>query len=52
MDVALLPASAAVVGLVVLRQVPTWRDLAGIAAVVAGVALHREPETPAQARSR
>jgi inner membrane transporter RhtA len=39
---ALLPASAAVIGLVVLGQTPTWRDLAGVAAVIAGVALHRQ----------
>jgi inner membrane transporter RhtA len=41
--VALLPATATVVGLVVLTQVPTARDLAGIALVIAGVALHRAP---------
>jgi inner membrane transporter RhtA len=39
---ALLPASATVIGLIVLGQIPTWRDLVGIAAVIAGVALHRE----------
>ena len=39
--VALLPATATVIGLVVLAQVPTLRDLLGIALVVAGVALHR-----------
>jgi inner membrane transporter RhtA len=38
---ALLPAAATVIGLVVLSQVPTPRDLGGIALVVAGVALHR-----------
>jgi inner membrane transporter RhtA len=45
MVLALLPASAAVIGLIVLGQVPTLRDLAGIAAVIAGVALHREAAT-------
>jgi len=40
--VALLPATATVVGVVVLRQLPTAVDLAGIALVMAGVALHRE----------
>ncbi|HEY3631031.1 MAG TPA: EamA family transporter [Jatrophihabitantaceae bacterium] len=39
---ALLPATATVIGLVVLSQVPTPRDLGGIALVVAGVALHRD----------
>ena len=51
--VALLPATAAVVGVVVLRQLPSAVDLAGIALVMAGVALHRpEPvrATPAAAR--
>ena len=38
---ALLPAAATVIGLVVLGQAPTARDLAGIAAVVAGIALHQ-----------
>jgi inner membrane transporter RhtA len=38
---ALLPATATVIGLLVLSQVPTPRDLGGIALVVAGVALHR-----------
>ena len=39
--VALLPATATVIGVVVLRQLPTAIDLAGIALVMAGVALHR-----------
>jgi len=39
--VALLPATATVIGLVVLAQVPSPRDLIGIGLVVAGVALHR-----------
>jgi inner membrane transporter RhtA len=46
--VSLLPATATVVGLIVLTQVPSAVDLAGIALVIAGVALHRErpPGTP------
>ena len=40
---ALLPMFATLIGAVVLRQVPTLRDLAGIALVVAGVALHKSP---------
>jgi inner membrane transporter RhtA len=39
---ALLPAAATAIGLLVLHQVPTWRDLLGIALVVAGVSLHRD----------
>jgi inner membrane transporter RhtA len=41
--VALLPATATVIGLLVLAQVPTSAELAGVALVIAGVALRREP---------
>jgi inner membrane transporter RhtA len=50
---ALLPATAAVIGLIVLGQVPTVRDLTGIGLVILGVALHRDPprrEDPYAAR--
>jgi inner membrane transporter RhtA len=52
--VSLLPATATVVGLVVLTQVPSATDVAGIALVIAGVALHREPQpgTPSASTSR
>jgi inner membrane transporter RhtA len=40
--VSLLPATATVIGLVVLGQVPTAVEAAGVALVVAGVALRRE----------
>jgi inner membrane transporter RhtA len=33
---------ASLIGLIVLRQVPSPAELGGIALVVAGVALHRE----------
>jgi inner membrane transporter RhtA len=39
--VALLPATATVVGVVVLAQLPSAAELAGVGLVVAGVALHR-----------
>jgi inner membrane transporter RhtA len=39
---ALLPAVAAIVGAVVLRQIPTGQDVLGIALVSAGVGLHRQ----------
>lgn len=39
--VALLPATAAIVGVIVLRQLPTLVDLAGIALVMFAVALHK-----------
>ncbi len=38
---ALLPVFAAVIGAIVLRQVPTAQDAAGIALVVLGVAVHQ-----------
>lgn len=40
--VSLLPATATVVGIVVLSQLPSWIELAGVALVVAAVAAHRE----------
>jgi inner membrane transporter RhtA len=45
--VALLPATATVIGVVVLAQVPSLVEITGVALVVAGVALHREPPTAA-----
>jgi inner membrane transporter RhtA len=44
--VALLPATATVIGVVVLTQLPSPAELAGVALVVAGVALHRPSQTP------
>ena len=41
--VSLLPATATVIGIVVLAQLPTAVEIAGVALVVAGVAVHREP---------
>jgi inner membrane transporter RhtA len=38
---ALLPATATAIGLLVLAQVPTGRDLVGVALVIAGIAVHR-----------
>ena len=39
----LLPVTATLIGALVLAQIPSPTDLAGIALVVAGVALHRPP---------
>ena len=39
---ALLPATATVVGVVVLRQIPLPIEVMGVALVIAGVALHRD----------
>lgn len=41
---SLLPASAAVIGLLVLGQVPTPVEVAGIGLVIVGVALHRSEQ--------
>jgi len=41
--VALLPATAAVVGVIVLAQLPSAVEVIGIVLVVAAVGLHREP---------
>ncbi len=42
--VSLLPATATVIGIVVLAQLPSTVEVAGVALVVAGVAVHREPD--------
>jgi inner membrane transporter RhtA len=44
--VALLPATATVIGIVVLTQIPSLAEAAGVALVIAGVAIHREPPEP------
>jgi inner membrane transporter RhtA len=41
--VALLPAIATVIGILVLAQVPSRAEAAGVALVIAGVAAHRPP---------
>jgi inner membrane transporter RhtA len=46
---SLLPASAAIIGVLVLRQLPTMIEIIGMLLIAGGVALHREPETPATA---
>jgi inner membrane transporter RhtA len=38
---ALLPATASAIGILVLRQIPSFAEMAGIGFVIAGVALHR-----------
>jgi threonine/homoserine efflux transporter RhtA len=42
---SLLPASATLIGVIVLRQIPSIVEIAGILLVACGVALHREAET-------
>jgi inner membrane transporter RhtA len=49
---AILPATATVIGLLVLGQIPTLQDLLGIALVIAGVALHQDRDmSPRAGRS-
>jgi inner membrane transporter RhtA len=48
--VSLLPATATVVGIVVLAQIPSPVEVAGVALVIAGIALHREPTEPTELR--
>jgi inner membrane transporter RhtA len=44
--VSLLPATATVVGIVVLTQIPTAAEILGVALVVGGVAVHEERGSP------
>jgi inner membrane transporter RhtA len=46
---ALLPATATVIGLVVLAQVPSVPELAGIGLIIVGVALHHDAPASAEA---
>src|SRR5512132_2925590 len=45
--VALLPATATVIGIVVLAQLPSAVEAAGVALVIAGVGLHRDADADA-----
>jgi inner membrane transporter RhtA len=45
--VSLLPATATVIGVVVLAQIPSSVEVLGVVLVVAAVALHRESAAPA-----
>jgi inner membrane transporter RhtA len=49
--VSLLPATATVIGVVVLTQIPSLRDVVGIALVATGVGLHRGAAVQAPAAS-
>jgi inner membrane transporter RhtA len=44
--VSLLPATATVIGIAVLAQIPSWVEVAGVALVIAGVAIHRQSPEP------
>jgi inner membrane transporter RhtA len=47
--VSLLPATATLIGILVLGQIPSPAEAAAVALVIAGVAVHREPATDAAA---
>jgi inner membrane transporter RhtA len=49
---ALLPAFATITGAVVLGQIPTTRELAGIGLVIVGVAVHRADAGPPEVKGR
>jgi inner membrane transporter RhtA len=49
---SLLPASAAIIGIVVLRQIPRLPEVAGILLVAGGVALHKESEARSNNRAK
>ncbi len=42
--VSLLPATATVIGIVVLAQLPSMVEVVGVAPVVLGVAVHRDKD--------
>jgi inner membrane transporter RhtA len=48
---SLLPASAAIIGIVVLRQIPQLPEVVGILLVAGGVALHKEAEARSNNRA-
>jgi inner membrane transporter RhtA len=50
--VALLPATATVIGVVVLTQIPTAGEILGVALVVAGVAVHRPQDRSSRITTR
>jgi inner membrane transporter RhtA len=50
--VSLLPATATVIGIVVLGQIPSVVEVLGVSLVVAAVAVHREPSQPPAAARR
>ncbi len=49
---SLLPASAAIIGIFVLHQVPTLIEATGILLVAGGVALHKESEALPKRRTK
>jgi len=50
--VALLPATATVIGVIVLTQIPTIAEIIGVVLVVAAVTLYRDAESEVEGRRR
>jgi inner membrane transporter RhtA len=50
--ISLLPATATVIGIIVLAQIPSARQVVGVVLVVAAVALHRDRDDKGVARHR
>ncbi|MEO0370304.1 MAG: EamA family transporter, partial [Pseudomonadota bacterium] len=46
---ALLPATATIIGVVVLRQIPSFVDILGVCLVMIGVAVHKPAPMPSAA---
>jgi inner membrane transporter RhtA len=42
---SLLPATATVIGIIILRQVPSEREIIGAALIIAGIAAHQPPDS-------
>src|SRR3989440_9664820 len=49
---SLLPASAAIIGILVLHQIPQLPEFAGILLVAGGLALHKEAEARSRSRAK
>ncbi|MGI8627047.1 MAG: EamA family transporter [Geodermatophilaceae bacterium] len=47
--VSLLPATATVIGIIVLTQIPAAIEVLGVALVISGIAIHQGPRQPAVA---
>jgi inner membrane transporter RhtA len=47
---ALLPATATLIGVMVLAQIPSGQDMIGVLLVMSGIAIHKPtvPEAPTQ----
>ncbi len=49
--VLLLPATATIIGVVVLTQIPSFAEIADVLLVILGVAVHQESRGPDDAQS-